>query len=578
MYSEKAIQYAKNYNNANDIAYANIMLGSSYMAKSDYSNSLNAFQKALDYYKNTDNYYQLHTIYNNLGIIYKYSQEYELSLHSYTNALNYAYKENDLQSIVQSLTNIGNLYVIQENFKLGLKYYNDALEECRKRNEFIPDIPPIYNNIGYIYFYQNKLSEAKVAYQKAEYYYDSIGNIYGKAVTLNNLAEIEMIRENYNEAEKLIQTADSLHIKMSYNESRKNLYYTAYQLYSKQNKFDKALLYLEKFTALKDSIYTLELNKQITEIKTKYEVDKINIESREKDEKIKQQKKTNLHLLIVIISITSLIALLLLQIRSKLLLNFKLNKLNALLKLKDDEITLNINYARQIQLSCMSNSLIKRNEDFFVLDLPKFGVGGDFYILRKSHNKTTIALGDCTGHGISGGFLSVLGIENLNYAIDHYPDLQSITIYLNTNFFKYITSSKTLRGESMSLSLISIENNIVKYIGSKQKIWKIEKSTGLLSEFKTGASLIGENIETSFSEQSFTVAKGDIIFLSSDGFPDQFGQAKGEKLKYSNFRNLLKHCASLDISESEKYLQDELTAWQGDLEQTDDILVIGIKI
>jgi len=233
IFSNKALSYAKKFKNNNDIAYAHIMLGSSQLAKSEYSKALDNYLAALKILKNTHDYYQLHTVCNNIGIVYKFTGEYDLALDYYSNALNYARQANDLQSIVQSLTNIGNIYILREENEKCLSYYKSAIAECDKSKTFITDIPTIYNNIGYVYFIEKNYPASKLAYTQAYLGFDSLNNTYGQAVVLNNLAEIEILTGNYLLAESYISSADSLHKQMGYNDSRNNLYFTTYQLYLK---------------------------------------------------------------------------------------------------------------------------------------------------------------------------------------------------------------------------------------------------------------------------------------------------------------------------------------------------------
>ncbi|MDD3861090.1 MAG: tetratricopeptide repeat protein, partial [Bacteroidales bacterium] len=356
IFSNQALKYATKFNNDNDIAYAYIMIGSSYLAKSNYSEALTAFNTAYTISEKSKNYYQLHTISNNLGIVYKYTGDYDLALKYYANALNYAQQSEDLQSAVQSLTNIGNIYILQEDYDKGLNYYFSAIKECESKNTFLSDIPSIYNNIGYVYYCLEDTKSSQSAYYQALAGFDSLNNSFGQAVVYNNLAELEILSHNYDNAEKYIFLADSLHKLMDYNDSRKNLYYTTYQLYYKQSDYKRAVDYLLKYQTLKDSIYTLELENQVQEIKTKYQVDKLNSESKLKDDRIRQKNIINISLISVIFIITILIVFLIKLIYQKQKLNKLLNHSNIYLKRVNDEIEHNLQYAREIQISCMANN------------------------------------------------------------------------------------------------------------------------------------------------------------------------------------------------------------------------------
>jgi len=576
IFSDKALEYATKFNNTNDVAYAYIMKGSSYLAKSMYSEALISFNNAYKISEDSKNYYQLHTICNNLGIIYKYTEEYDLALKYYSNALNFAQKSGDLQSTVQSLTNIGNLYTIREDYEKGLNYYFSAINECSNNDTFLSDIPSIYNNIGYVYHIQNDIESSKSAYFQALEGFDSLKNNFGKAILYNNLAELEILSHNYVLAEKYISYADSLHQLMDYNDSRKNLYFTTYELYSQQSDYQRALQYFIKYNTLKDSIYNIELAQQVQEIKTKFQVDKLNTESKIKDERIRQKSNLNILLLSVIMIISILIGILIKLINQKQKLNKLLNKSNIALKQKDDDIEFNLQYAREIQLSCMSNIQTQFKYNYFVLDLPKFTVGGDFYLIRQNPEYSFITVADSTGHGISGGFLSVLGIQLIDSILPKACSLSDLLNHLNHSFYQYISKSNTLKNESLCLSIIKIIENTVYYAGSKHKIYKYDFSINSIVEYKTTNYLIGSESDFQFSEDNFECNSGDWVFLFSDGYADQFNK-NNNKLKYNNFKDILSKCVDKSASEMKQALLNMHLEWKGECEQTDDILIIGIK-
>ncbi|MDD2634618.1 MAG: SpoIIE family protein phosphatase [Bacteroidales bacterium] len=576
-FSELALKYATNSNNKNDIAYSHIMIGSSFLAKSDYAKALDEFEKAELFAKSENNAYQLHTIYNNIGIIHKIGENYELALKYYNKALYNADICNDLHSVIQTYNNIGNIYVTIDDLNSGLKYYKIAIEKCESSDEFCPHLPLIYNNIGYVNFINNNNSLAMKSYSQAYHILDSIGNNYAMAVILNNQAEILIKEKKYEDAEKLIFKADSLHNTMGYNDSRQNLYYTSFQLYKNSGQYLKALSFLELHHQLKDSIYSIELAEKLTEIETKYELDKVKLQNKTKDFQINQQKHINIALTIIIFTFTILIIFLIYIFKQRVKLNRALKLTNKQLKEKSKEILSNLTYARKIQLNLMGDKQNTQNLNYFVFDKPLSIVGGDFYLIRKKANKTYIALADSTGHGISGGFLSVLGVEFLSQAIELFSSTSDVLNYLNNKFYTYITSSNDLGNESMCISLICVSNNKVEYAGSKQKIWHYCSETNEIIEYKTSSQIIGLTADNTFTENKINIKPKDKIYLSSDGFPDQFDKTNQNKYKYNRFRSLLLGLSSKDFNNSSKILQNELQSWRGDTEQTDDILVIGIN-
>jgi serine phosphatase RsbU (regulator of sigma subunit)/Flp pilus assembly protein TadD len=576
-YAIKAIEYAKKYDDTKQLTNGYVLLGNEYLKRAEYKEALSTFILAEQLCDKND-LYQQYSINNNLGILYKSLKEFDLSMEYYIKTLSYSRQINNPVFIVESNLNIGNLYVSKGDSDTGMEYYMHAIEESKKIQGFCEYTPLIYNNIGCIYLNNDEYEKSFESFEKAYKSFDSLKNENGMAISLNNMAESLIGLKEFEKAEIYIQKADSIHKRNKYNDARKHMYHTFYELYYESGNYEKALEFQARYYELKDSIYTNELDIMINDLRTQYEVDKLKIETIVKDNEIKQQRKINLFLYLIIFVISCLSALLIIVLKQK-------NSLNKLLKMSNEELTVthkeiadNLDYARKIQQATMCQNITDIPFDFFTLDMPKSTVGGDFYFIRQIENITFIALADSTGHGISGGFLSVLGIQYLQAAIDRYSELDKILEYLNINFFETISKSEYLKGESLCISLISIENNIVKYAGSKHKIWKYNSENNELEEYSTGKQLIGSSYSAEFSVNSFNIRQNDCIFLSSDGYPDQFGANGKGKLKYINFRELLIRSSKNDMGSAKKYLVDKLNEWKGAEGQTDDILVMGIRV
>ncbi|MBQ4476080.1 MAG: SpoIIE family protein phosphatase [Bacteroidales bacterium] len=397
------------------------------------------------------------------------------------------------------------------------------------------------------------------------------------------------IRENdIFEAEKLLAKVDSISSKVGFNEVRLTLYNNYHDLYKKKGDFKKANYYLEHYIWLRDSIYSAELSAQLKILENRSEREKSLLELRLRDEEISHQKTLNTILFSIIAIVLIFIAVIAFLLVKKNRMNKMLAKLNADLKLRDEEISSNLDYAREIQLGCMSNSLTESNLQMFILDRPKSVVGGDFYISQTKGDASYVVVGDCTGHGISGGFLSVLGIKSVYAAIEKYNTLPEMASFINNEFCKIVTSAENLKGESLCLSMVRICGNEVRFLGSKQKMWIVSVVGSDCStvsqlvckpevrEYKSSNAIMGSAVNEEFAEEIININSGDVVFLSSDGYPDQFG-AEG-KLKYSRFRALLQECAQMkpDPDKAKSFLSEKLDLWRGDLEQTDDVMVVGM--
>jgi len=256
------------------------------------------------------------------------------------------------------------------------------------------------------------------------------------------------------------------------------------------------------------------------------------------------------------------------------------------------ETTDSINYAKRIQEAMLpSLNILERNHsESFVFYKPRDIVSGDFYWMYEFDGKTAIAAADCTGHGVPGAFLSILGISLLN-DIAKSTELsdaggvlnllrKEVKLNLNKGNSKVIHSD----GMDISLCIIDKKKHEISYAGAYNSIYLISPDK-TLTEFKADKMPIGEHINEakSFTTHTITYQPNDTLYLFSDGYYDQFGGAKGKKLKSKPFKQLLSNISDLPLKEQKEYLNNllfvRLLPHTGvEFEQTDDILVIGIRL
>jgi len=253
---------------------------------------------------------------------------------------------------------------------------------------------------------------------------------------------------------------------------------------------------------------------------------------------------------------------------------------------KNKEIIDSINYAKRLQDSILpQNELIKElfPESFIVYN-PKDIVSGDFYWAKKHNDLKFIAAVDCTGHGVPGAFMSFIGANGLNAAVDEkqLTNTGKILDELNNSVHKSLnkaTSKENVR-DGMDLSICSFDliNMKLNFSGAKNSIYLIRD--GILIQHKGDQFAIGSFIpgEQKFLSIEIPLQKDDLIYLFSDGYPDQFGGLKGKKFMYRQFREKITELSTLSMNEQKSKLEQTMDAWMGSFDQIDDILIIGIKI
>lgn len=259
---------------------------------------------------------------------------------------------------------------------------------------------------------------------------------------------------------------------------------------------------------------------------------------------------------------------------------------NRVIEEKNKDIVDSINYARRIQEALLpEESEFKRSfSDSFVLLKPKDIVSGDFYWISQQGNKTFLAAADCTGHGVPGAFMSMIGNAFLNEIIKekNIHDTNEILDELRRMIIAALKQDHGSSRDGMDISLVSIENTggkqVVHFSGANNPGWVFHKNEFI--ELKADKQPIGINAgeERPFTVQSVELNEGDTFYLFSDGYADQFGGKDGKKFRYKNFKELLASLQGKKMHEQKNLLDKTIEEWRGNLEQVDDILVIGIKV
>lgn len=264
----------------------------------------------------------------------------------------------------------------------------------------------------------------------------------------------------------------------------------------------------------------------------------------------------------------------------------KLEHTNDILHQRNEEIMSSMRYAHNIQNAIISNNIVEqKNETYHYYLRQKDWVGGDFPFHKKAHGKEYFSVIDCTGHGVPGGLLTMLASQLFEKVILDHSDFDAgeIISQFNTMFYQLYHGSNNHRlkdGMDLSLVIIDREMDLISMASARRPI---EMIGSLKHEtFKGDKCSIGEVEDFQYNTEFISSGTYDFIYLYSDGFPDQFGSSdemnKAKKYKVKNFRNFLNELKEISFDKHNSLLADELKCWKGELEQTDDILVMGINL
>ena len=280
--------------------------------------------------------------------------------------------------------------------------------------------------------------------------------------------------------------------------------------------------------------------------------------------------------------------------------NHRITMQNKIIEEKNHEIFDSINYAKRIQEAILPDKDLKTNlPECFVFYKPKDIVSGDFYWYRKVGSLSLLAAVDCTGHGVPGGFVSMVGYSGLNRAVNEY-DLTDPGEILE-KLSEFVVSSFNAESEDgikdgMDVSLVALdtETGVLKFAGANNPLYVVKKeekplrdpednilvtkNLDTLHEIKGARRPVGSfNADIAFKTHTIQLEPGDHVYLFTDGFPDQFGGEKGKKFLYKNFKKLLMSFNNDSLGNQKKRLDNRLEEWRGDNEQVDDICIIGVK-
>jgi len=260
--------------------------------------------------------------------------------------------------------------------------------------------------------------------------------------------------------------------------------------------------------------------------------------------------------------------------------------------IKNQEIKDSITYASRIQTALLPMDIYISSvfENYFIINKPRDIVSGDFYWFGYRENKAILVVADCTGHGIPGAFLSMLGIMSLNNLVYKVKRLHSDDILnaLNKNIINLLhqrgKEGEARDGMDVALCIIDLENLTLEYSGANSPVYIVKNQIDtddlpVIEKLNPNKMPIGYfiGLEESFNRHTIKIDKKDTLYMFTDGFIDQFGGEENKKYLAKNFKELLRKINHIPIKERKLFLENELNNWKGNNEQVDDIMIAGIE-
>lgn len=540
--------------------------------------------------------------YNNIGLIYTKLKEFNKALDYLKKGLEVRIEVIDKQGIAISYMNIGAVYYAIKNYKKTLEYFFKslgAMEEMGNKH----DIAMVYDNIGSVYRTMGLIENALKNHEKSLLIEEEIGNKEGAALAQLNIAKAYFLEHKIQKAEEYLLKANSWFSKSKIKEYQKEVFELFADLYESKNDFRSACVYDSLYNNIKDSILNEESQKQIAEMGIRYDSEKKDKELLKKDVEInKQQAETenrrfqrNAFLVGF-----SLVLLLLLYVyknyREKKKANNELEEKNSFIEEqkkivedKNEKITDSINYAQRIQQAILPSmeSVKELFPESFVLFKPKDVVSGDFYWVHEiSTHEFLIAAVDCTGHGVPGALMSIMGYNLLEQIVkgqkinEPAKILDSLSELIITSLKQTGELNGVKDGMDIALCKINCLSNELEFAGAHNPLYIVngEVVTEIKADRKSVGITFGKRKTGLFVNNKIELKKGDCIYLFSDGFVDQMGGESNKKFFYQPFKDLLKSIHFQDMDNQKANLLNSFNDWKGEGRQLDDVLVIGIRI
>lgn len=575
-------------------------IGVLYQSKGNYTKALEYFLKSIKISEELKELDGVAAGYNNIGLIMSNLKNFPKAKDYYERSIALYQKLNNTHGTASGLNNLALLYSDYKMFDRALPVFQRALEIYEKKSDKNGSAI-CYHNIAEIYRETGNLDKEKEFVTKSLELRKQINDKEGIASSYNLLAKIELDKKNYEAAINFSSDALDMAKQIGNRQTIYESYRLLAKIYSFKNDFKRAYEYQIKYEDLKDSLLSKDAMASIADLQVKYETDKqqkeIEILTKENEiKKLENSKKATeinkqkiiIYAFVFVLLIIAVFSFFLYKsYTAKRKANKKLEQAYSQIEEKNRDILDSINYAKRIQRTLLTPEtfLHKNLPEHFIFYLPKDIVSGDFYWMHKlADGRVFVATVDCTGHGVPGAFMSFIGTSKLNEIIIEKGVVTPADVLnrLRDEIIKATNpegeQEESLDGMDINLCLFDFAKNTVEYAGANNSLVIVRDKNLIVTKadkFPVGLHF-GE--KKSFTNHVVSLRKGDMVYSYTDGFSDQNGGPKGKKYKIKALYDLFVTISEMDVAGQKQKIELAYSEWKSDLEQVDDVCVIGIKI
>ncbi len=641
-YYNQALGLYKQASDKNGIAIIEMNLGLIFHIQSQYADAIIHYTSSLELLSQLNDKSGMADCYNNIGVVYYAQGNFEKSLESYFSSLKLSEELGNKALEATLLANIGGIYEAQSKHDKALEFYRKGNNMAIDIDDKLM-IANTYRNIGGILREKQTYDSSMMMFENALVIYEQLNDLLEMIITFNNIGELlvkkyekvannqafldkaeyyftkslELNKEKINDLDALCLTYQGLgEVKKKRGDYVKSVYYTnkaleiARQIESAQNlkttyeklsdvyalKGDYYNAYQSHvlFKDWSDSVKSDEKIEIITQLAMQHDFDKQQeiqrLEAAQKEQAYQQKLKQQRLIRTFILSGLAIVLLFTFQVlrsyQQKKRDNILLAEQKAEIVKQKEEITDSIKYAKRIQTAILPSAELASQilPDYFILFRPRDIVSGDYYWMNKVGNKVIIVAADCTGHGVPGAFMSMLGVSFLNEIVNKNHELIPAEILNQLRAAVKRTLGQTGKegeakdGMDIALCVLDTTTMELQYAGAYNPLYVYRNSE--LLEYKADKMPIGIYVreKESFTNNVIALEKGDTFYIFSDGYVDQFGGETGGKFKTKAFKELLSQIQDKTMAEQREILNTTIDNWRGKIDQIDDIIVLGVRV
>ena len=614
LYFNKSLEIQREIKDLEGQAFSLSNLGTIYDSKGEIDKALEYYFAAVKIRENLDSKVSLAQSYNNIAVLYSNQNDLVSALKYHFQSLKIRKIINDPSGLGLAYNNIGTTYthLIETHFKgknkfpdslmtLSLDYFKKGYDSYTIANNRKGIAFCLFNMADHYVlqadcYYKKNTIQYDTVIAKAEKYFLQSFSIYKDleekewlANINNGLSNVYFRLNKHTKAKDYGEQAMNIAKELGFPGTIQNSADILRKVYQENHEFEKALMMTNLFYIMRDSVINENNHKEALSKYFLYQTEKQQLVNTAHQEKMALEfsAKTKQQTTIIYFGISGLVILIVFIIfiynRFKVTQqqNVIIQNQKHIVEESRKEIVDSINYAKRIQYALLAQKDVLTNnlKNYFIVFKPKDIVSGDFYWATEFNNKFYLAICDSTGHGVPGAFMSLLNMGFLSEAV------KEKNIYKPADIFNYVrlrlmnSISNEGQMDGMDGILLCFDKNSGELTYAAANIQPVLVSDNALVELPKDRMPVGKGEkDNDFTNHTISYKTGDVLYLYTDGYADQFGGEKGKKFKYKQLNNLLLSINQHQMDSQSTILSNTLENWRGSLEQVDDVLIAGIKL